>query len=60
MCAERMWFQCHRMLVSDYLVAQGHTVLHIEDEKRPPREHTLMAEARMVDGKLVYDGERLL
>jgi len=24
------------------------------------REHTLMAEARLVDGKLVYDGGRLL
>lgn len=60
MCAERMWFQCHRMLVSDYLTAHGHTVLHIDDEKRPAREHTLMAEARLVKGKLVYDGGRLL
>jgi uncharacterized protein (DUF488 family) len=60
MCAERMWFQCHRMLVSDYLTAHGHTVLHIDDEKRAMREHTLMAEARLVEGKLVYDGGRLL
>ncbi len=60
MCAERMYFQCHRMLVSDYLVAHGHSVLHIEDEKRPVRPHTLMAEARRMDGKLVYDGGRLL
>ena len=56
MCAERMYFQCHRMLVSDYLVAHGCRVLHIDDEKRAPREHTLMAEARLVGGKLVYDG----
>lgn len=60
MCAERMYFQCHRMLVSDYLTAQGHTVLHIDDEKRPLRLHTLMAEARVVDGKLLYDQGRLL
>ena len=60
MCAERMYFQCHRMLVSDYLTAHGHTVLHIDDEKRPVRQHTLMAEARLMDGKLVYDGGRLL
>ena len=26
MCAERVYFQCHRMLVSDYLTAHGHTV----------------------------------
>jgi len=60
MCAERMYFQCHRMLVSDYLVAHGHTVLHIDDEKRALRQHTLMAEARLVDGSLVYDGGKLL
>ena len=60
MCAERVYFHCHRMLVSDYLTAHGHTVLHIDDEKRPVREHTLMAEARLVEGKLVYDGGRLL
>lgn len=58
MCAERVYFQCHRMMVSDYATAHGHTVLHIEDEK-PPREHTLMKEARMVEGKLVYRGDRL-
>jgi uncharacterized protein (DUF488 family) len=60
MCAERMYFQCHRMLVSDYLTAHGHTVLHIDDENRPLRTHRLMAEARLVEGKLVYDGGRLL
>ena len=60
MCAERMWFQCHRMLVSDYLAAHGHTVQHIDDGKRPVREHKLMAEARLADGKLMYDGGRLL
>lgn len=60
MCAERMYFQCHRMMISDYLVAHGHTVLHIDDEKRPLREHKMMAEARLVDGKLVYDGGILL
>lgn len=59
MCAEKMWFQCHRMMVSDYLVANGHTVLHIVDEK-PPKEHKLMAEARIIDGRLIYKGDRLL
>ena len=59
MCAERVYFQCHRMLVSDYLAAHGHTVLHIDDEKRAVRPHKLMPEARLVDGKLVYDGGRL-
>lgn len=59
MCAEAVYFRCHRMLVSDYLVAHGHTVLHILDEK-PPKEHTLTKDARIVDGKLVYRGDSLL
>ena len=59
MCAERMYFQCHRMLVSDYLTAHGHTVLHIEDDKRAPRPHRLMAEAHLVDGKLLYNAQEL-
>jgi uncharacterized protein (DUF488 family) len=59
MCAERVYFQCHRMLVSDYLTAHGHTILHIDDEKRTPRGHKLMAEARLVDGNLVYDAQQL-
>ncbi len=59
MCAERLYFQCHRMLVSDYLTAHGHTVLHIDDDKHPPRPHTLMAEARLVNGQLLYNAQEL-
>jgi len=59
MCAERVYFRCHRMLVSDWLVAHGHEVLHI-DNARPVKPHTLMQEARLVDGKLIYRGDRLL
>jgi uncharacterized protein (DUF488 family) len=58
MCAERVYFKCHRMLVSDYLIAHGHQVRHIDDEK-PPRAHQLMAEARLVEGQLKYIGDRL-
>ena len=59
MCAERVYFKCHRMLVSDWLVAHGHEVLHIDDEKAP-KPHKLMAEARLIDGKVIYRGDRLL
>ena len=59
MCAERVYFRCHRMLVSDWLVAHGHEVLHLDDAG-PVKPHTLMPEARMVDGKLIYRGDRLL
>lgn len=59
MCAERMYFQCHRMLVSDWLVAHGHEVWHI-DGAGPPKPHKLTAEARMIDGQMIYRGDRLL
>jgi uncharacterized protein (DUF488 family) len=59
MCAERVYFQCHRMLVSDYLTAHGHTVLHIDDDKHPPRPHRLMAEAHLVNGQLLYNAQKL-
>ncbi len=59
MCAERVYFHCHRMLVSDWLVAHGHEVLHI-DGTGPVRPHKLTAEARMIDGRLIYRGDRLL
>jgi len=59
MCAERVYFRCHRMLVSDWLVAHGHQVLHI-DGVGPVRPHTLTAEARLIEGRLLYRGDRLL
>lgn len=59
MCAERVYFRCHRMLVSDWLVAHGHQVLHI-DGTGPAKPHRLTAEARIVDGQLLYRGDLLL
>ena len=59
MCAERVYFHCHRMLVSDRLVAHGHEVLHI-DGTGPVKPHKITAEARMIDGQLLYRGDRLL
>jgi uncharacterized protein (DUF488 family) len=59
MCAERVYFRCHRMLVSDRLVAHGHEVMHI-DGTGPVKPHRLSAEARMINGELIYRGDRLL
>lgn len=58
MCAERVYFRCHRMIVSDWLVAHGHEVLHI-DAKGPARPHKLTAEARVIDGDMIYRGDEL-
>src|ERR1700722_9077860 len=58
MCAERVYFRCHRMIVSDWLVAHGHEVLHI-DEEGPARPQKLFSEARVVDGQMIYRSDNL-
>jgi uncharacterized protein (DUF488 family) len=55
MCAEAVWWRCHRSLISDYLKAEGHEVIHILDEKKT-EEHPFTSAARIVDGKLSYRG----
>jgi hypothetical protein len=46
------------MIVSDWLVAHGHEVLHI-DAEGPVRPHKLFAEARVIDGRVIYRGDNL-
>jgi uncharacterized protein (DUF488 family) len=55
MCAEAVWWRCHRSLISDYLKAAGHTVIHILSETKT-EEHPFTSAARIVDGKLSYRG----
>ena len=59
MCAERVYFRCHRMLVSDWLTAHGYEVLHI-DGTGPVKPHKLLSEARVINGELIYRGDLLL
>ena len=53
MCAEALWWQCHRRLISDYLKAAGHDVIHILGSGKT-ETHPLMPPARIVDGELTY------
>lgn len=53
MCAESLWWQCHRSLIADVLKAAGVEVLHILGE-RPPTEHPYTSAARIIDGRLDY------
>ncbi|HJP94605.1 MAG TPA: DUF488 domain-containing protein [Pyrinomonadaceae bacterium] len=55
MCAEAVWWRCHRGLLADYLKAAGDTVIHIIDEKKT-EEHPFTSAARIVDGELSYRG----
>lgn len=53
MCSEGLFWQCHRRLVSDFLLANGVAVQHImsSGELRP---HTLTEGAVVEKGKLTY------
>lgn len=53
MCAEALWWRCHRGLIADVLRVRGFEVLHILDDSAPV-EHPLTPAARIVDGQLSY------
>ena len=57
MCAEHVYFRCHRMLVSDWLVLHGHRVLHIEGVG-PVKTHGPLAEAQLINGQVMYPPTR--
>ena len=55
MCAESLWWRCHRSLISDYLKVKGIEVVHIiAGGKSEPHPYT--SAARIVDGELSYRG----
>jgi uncharacterized protein (DUF488 family) len=53
MCAEVLWWRCHRRLIADALTSVGVDVVHIFDATKAER-HRLTAPARLVDGELSY------
>lgn len=55
MCAEALWWQCHRGLIADALKVRGARVLHIAGD-RAPAEHPYTSAASVVDGRLSYAG----
>lgn len=59
MCAESVFWRCHRKLVSDFVVANGGTVQHIfpNGEAKP---HSLTSEAKVEEGTLTYPGTKAL
>ena len=55
MCAEALYWRCHRRLIADRLLVSGYQVLHIESRDRAI-EHHLPDFARVAGGRLIYDG----
>ncbi|RTZ47674.1 DUF488 domain-containing protein [Candidimonas sp. SYP-B2681] len=53
MCAEAVWWRCHRSMVSDALCVRGVKVLHILDTKHSAL-HPMTSPARIEHGQLTY------
>ena len=53
MCAEAVWWRCHRSLISDYLKADGIEVTHVL-AARKAEPHPYTSVARIIDGELSY------
>jgi uncharacterized protein (DUF488 family) len=58
MCAETLWWRCHRRLIADRLTVDGWTVTHLLAPGKTER-HVLWDIARSLDGHLVYDAGTL-
>jgi uncharacterized protein (DUF488 family) len=52
MCAEAVWWRCHRSLIADHLKAAGIVIEHIMDGKNVIHPYTSAATVR--DGRLTY------
>jgi uncharacterized protein (DUF488 family) len=59
MCAEAVWWRCHRALISDFFKACGVEVMHILGANQI-EQHPCTSAARIVNGKLSYESDSLL
>lgn len=50
MCAEAVWWRCHRRIITDYLILAGRPVFHLMDEAK-------IVPARMTEGALSREHE---
>lgn len=53
MCAEAVWWRCHRRIVSDYLIARGETVFNIMGAGR-------LEPARLTEGAIIRDDDSVI
>jgi uncharacterized protein (DUF488 family) len=55
MCAETVWWRCHRRIIADYLIASGETVFHILARDKTEQAQMTPAARPLSDGGLVYE-----
>jgi uncharacterized protein (DUF488 family) len=58
MCAEAVWWRCHRRIIADYLMAAGETVFHILGPTQVELAHLTSGVSIPADGTLTYPASR--
>jgi uncharacterized protein (DUF488 family) len=58
MCAEAVWWRCHRRIIADYLIAAGEAVFHILGPGHIERADRTRAAQAGPDGSLIYPAGR--
>ena len=57
MCAETLWWRCHRRIITDYLLAAGETVFHILGPGQVKQAEINPAAQSLPGGHLAYPAE---
>jgi uncharacterized protein (DUF488 family) len=57
MCAEAVWWRCHRRIIADYLMAAGEAVFHILGPGHIEQAHMTEAAKPVTDGILTYSAD---
>lgn len=54
MCAEAVWWRCHRRIITDYLLLCGHPVDHLMGPGHTDAASPTPGAQRRADGKVIY------
>ncbi len=57
MCAEAVWWRCHRRIITDYLISQGESVMHILGPAHVDEANLTPGAVVRRDGKIIYPAE---
>jgi uncharacterized protein (DUF488 family) len=59
MCAEAVWWRCHRRIIADYLIVAGETVFHILSHNHIEQAKITPQAKIGPDGSLIYPASKL-
>ncbi len=57
MCAEAVWWRCHRRIITDYLLSEGERVMHILGPAHVDEAGLTSGAAISSDGRIIYPAE---